>query len=139
VNSQFVYPTQSEFPDQGKFAAPGDPIRHDEIRAGSTPDVLAQTVLAQAVSARDIARFDALMKVVFRKLSEQVERPAPTPPLPLRARDGTALGDMKASPKALTIRIASAQAPEFARWMHDNAETQLQRMFETFKAEQNAE
>lgn len=85
------------------------------------------------------ARFDTLMQVVFRKLSEQVERPAPTPPLPLLARDGTALGDMKASPRALTIRIASAEAPEFARWMQDNAETQLQRMFETFKAEQDAE
>lgn len=84
-------------------------------------------------------RFDTMMKAVFRNLSDQVDRPAPTPALPLQAQDGTVLGDMKAGPKALTIRIASTQAPEFARWMQDNAEAQLQRLFEAFKAEQNAE
>lgn len=51
------------------------------------------------------------------------------PALSVMADDGTQLAEIKDSARALTLKLSKSQTPEFARWMHENAETTLKRLY----------
>lgn len=60
----------------------------------------------------------------------------PSPILSIKSNDGTALAEVKETPRALTFKLSKSDTPEFAQWMRDNAETELRRLYETWQSEQ---
>ncbi len=52
--------------------------------------------------------------------------------------DGTALAEVKDSPRALTLKMSKVDTPEFAQWMRDNAEVELKRLYEAWKSDQQS-
>ena len=49
------------------------------------------------------------------------------------ADDGTQLAEIKDTARALTVKLSKTQTPEFARWMHENAETTLKRLYQAWQ------
>lgn len=64
-----------------------------------------------------------------RKDAQAPSRPA----LSVMADDGTQLAEVKDSARALTVKLSKTQTPEFARWMHENAETTLKRLYQAWQ------
>lgn len=60
----------------------------------------------------------------------------PSPILSIKSNDGTALAEVKETPRALTLKLSKSGTPEFAQWMRDNAENELRRLYETWQSEQ---
>jgi ParB family chromosome partitioning protein len=56
------------------------------------------------------------------------------PALPITDVSGTAIGEMKLSTRAVTLRFARAFSGDFADWMRDNAEQEIQRLYEAWKS-----
>jgi len=46
------------------------------------------------------------------------------------------LAEVKETARVLTIRLSKSDAPEFAKWMRNNAETELTRLYEAWQSEQ---
>ena len=90
--------------------------------------------LAQAASDDRFARLaDAATRAIARD-----EAGADTPPaLPLTDADGVTIGEMKASPRALSIRLARVEGG-FADWLRDNAEDEFRRLHDRWKAARDA-
>lgn len=62
-----------------------------------------------------------------------------TPPAPssmIMSQDGTALAEIKETARALTFKLSKTDTPEFARWMRENAETELTRLYKAWQSEQ---
>ncbi len=66
----------------------------------------------------------------YRKDAQAPSRPAA---LSVMADDGTQLAEIKDSARALTVKLSKTQTPEFARWMHENAETTLKRLYQAWQ------
>lgn len=56
------------------------------------------------------------------------------PALPITDASGTPIGEMKLSTRAVTLRFARASSGDFADWMRDNAEQEIQRLYEAWKS-----
>jgi ParB family transcriptional regulator, chromosome partitioning protein len=54
--------------------------------------------------------------------------------LPITDASGTPIGEMKLSTRAVTLRFARASSGDFADWMRDNAEQEIQRLYEAWKS-----
>jgi ParB family transcriptional regulator, chromosome partitioning protein len=85
-------------------------------------------------------RFAQISDAVTRMLKTQ----APEPPLPSPTRavtlsDGTTLAEIKDTPRAVTVKLSKTSTPEFARWMRDNAETELMRLYKAWQSDQNTD
>ncbi|MEP5729920.1 MAG: plasmid partitioning protein RepB [Sulfitobacter sp.] len=76
---------------------------------------------------------DALTKTLKSKTSD---KPAMPSGLSIKLNDGTALAEVKETARALTVKLSKSETPEFARWMRDNAETELMRLYEAWQSEQ---
>lgn len=84
----------------------------------------------------------------FLRISQSVDRLArqkapaaedtTSPALSVSANDGTVLAEIKDSPRALTVKLSKANTPDFVRWMRDNAEPELRRLYEAWQSEQKA-
>ena len=61
------------------------------------------------------------------------------PMLTILSQDGTPLAEIKDTPRALTLKLSKTGAPEFAQWMRENAETELQRLYEAWRSAQHAD
>ncbi|MGY3670846.1 plasmid partitioning protein RepB (plasmid) [Marinovum sp. KMM 9989] len=57
----------------------------------------------------------------------------------VRSDDGTALAEIKDSPRALTLKMSKTDAPEFTQWMRDNADFELKRLYEAWKSGQQSD
>ncbi|MFK7753449.1 MAG: plasmid partitioning protein RepB [Sedimentitalea sp.] len=68
---------------------------------------------------------DARFEAVFARASRQQAKPTSAKPRTLRAGDGKALGDIKATGKGVTLTIAARSADGFDRWLDEHAETLL--------------
>ncbi|WP_322895543.1 MULTISPECIES: plasmid partitioning protein RepB [unclassified Yoonia] len=94
-------------------------------------DGIDLTALAEALNLDEIAQSDDR----FARLSAaatQHRKGAPTqrpPALSVLADDGTPLAEVTDTARALTLKLSKTQTPEFARWMHENAETTLKRLY----------
>jgi ParB family transcriptional regulator, chromosome partitioning protein len=60
-----------------------------------------------------------------------VERP---PALPITAEDGTQLAEVSETARAVTLKVSKTSAPAFARWLHDNAEAELTRLYQAWQS-----
>lgn len=82
-------------------------------------------------------RFLRLSDAVARRLQAQgTAKAAPSPALSVCLQDGTALAEVTETARALTLKLSKTNAPEFARWMRDNAEAELTRLYEAWRSEQ---
>ena len=71
-------------------------------------------------------RFDAIFQEASKGAAPRKPgRPAATKPRTLRASDGTALGDIRASTKGVTLTIPARNAQGFDTWINANADTLL--------------
>lgn len=59
----------------------------------------------------------------------------PSPTLSVSLGDGTT-AVIKETARALTVKLSKAEAPEFAQWMRDNAETELTRLYKAWQSAQ---
>jgi len=85
-------------------------------------------------------RFLRLSDAVARRLQPQSgAKAAPSPALSVCLRDGTALAEVTETARALTVKLSKTNAPEFARWMRDNAETELMRLYEAWRSDQSSD
>ncbi|WP_323764432.1 plasmid partitioning protein RepB [Marinovum sp.] len=80
-------------------------------------------------------RFAALSDRVASDLKAKASAPAPSPARLVRHEDGTRLAEIKDTPRALTFKLSKSDAPGFAQWMRDNAETELKRLYEAWQSE----
>ncbi|MCC5971986.1 MAG: plasmid partitioning protein RepB [Pararhodobacter sp.] len=61
-------------------------------------------------------------------------RPPSPPARALTHSDGTQLAEMRETVRALTLKLSKTEEPEFARWLRDNAEAELTRLYDTWRA-----
>ena len=59
---------------------------------------------------------------------------AKVPARSVTATDGTSLAEIRDTPRALTVKLTKSDAPEFARWLHENADAELNRLYEAWKS-----
>ncbi|TNF22883.1 MAG: plasmid partitioning protein RepB [Rhodobacteraceae bacterium] len=99
--------------------------------------------LAALVSGLDHAgigrsddRFALVSDAVARALrARATPPPGPAPGLSVTAQDGTRLAEVKETARALTLKLSKTETPEFARWMRDNAEAELMRLYEAWQSD----
>ena len=85
-------------------------------------------------------RFGLISDTVTQALtSKATDRPNASPALSIRHPDGTALAEVKETARALTFKLSKSEAPEFARWMRENAEAELTRLYEAWQSEQKTD
>ncbi|MAC78132.1 MAG: plasmid partitioning protein RepB [Rhodobacteraceae bacterium] len=100
---------------------------HDVNLAG----IVAELDL-DAVTGSD-ERFARVSETVTRRLKAGGTAPA-SPALSIALADGTKLAEVKDTARALTVKLSKADTPDFARWMRDNAETELRRLYEAWRS-----
>lgn len=83
---------------------------------------------------RFIGVVEAVSGMVEQKAVAGDVRAAPSPALSVTLKDGTPLAEVKETARALTFKLSKTSTPEFARWMRDNAETELTRLYEAWRS-----
>lgn len=84
-------------------------------------------------------RFLRLSDAVARRLQPPgTTKTAPSPALSICLKNGTALAEVTETARALTLKLSKTNTPEFARWMRDNAEAELTRLYEAWQSEQTS-
>ena len=109
----------------------------DQSRSGdiNLEQIAAALKLDGAKSSDD--RFGMISDAVTRAQAPRAtDKPARAPALTIKLEDGTALAEIKDTPRALTLKLSKSDTPEFAQWMHDNAEAELTRLYEAWRSEQ---
>lgn len=82
-------------------------------------------------------RFSMISDAITQALRPKAAgKPEPSPTLSIKLSDGTALAEVKETARALTFKLSKSDAPEFARWMRNNAETELTRLYEAWQSVQ---
>lgn len=84
-------------------------------------------------------RFARFKECVFEALEPKaisdVKASAPSPTLSINLEDGTSLAEVKETARSLTLKLSKTSTPEFARWMRDNAEAELTRLYEAWQSD----
>lgn len=107
----------------------------DQVRArGIDLAGLVETLDLGSVQGSDV-RFAKVSDAV-RLTQMTSEKPYSPLALSVLSEDGTALAEIKESPRALTVKVSKTETPEFALWMRDNAETELKRLYQTWQSGQ---
>ena len=75
---------------------------------------------------------DAVNKSVLSKIAD---KPPALPAISITLSDGTALAEVKETARAVTVKLSKTQTPEFARWMRENAEAELMRLYEAWQSD----
>lgn len=96
-------------------------------------DTLAAEVELTATPSSD-ARFEQLSEAVALRLRGSVEAPEKPPALSIVHDDGTRIAELKATARALTLKLTKSDAPGFAEWLQDNAEAELLQIYDSWKA-----
>lgn len=81
-------------------------------------------------------RFARLQDAVTRHTTQATTKTAGHPALPVTGADGLKIAEVKSTARVVTIRIAKDQSPGFTDWMRDNAELEIQRLYEAWKSAQ---
>lgn len=82
-------------------------------------------------------RFARISEAVAARLRSNV--PSAPPALTLSHGDGTKLAEMRETARALTLKLSKTETPEFARWLSANAEAELTRLYDTWRAGNSAD
>jgi len=79
-------------------------------------------------------RFARLREAAAKSVTKQSSTPRASPALPLTDDTGAMIGEIKVSPRALTIRLARNESSGFAEWMREHAEKEILRLYEAWKS-----
>lgn len=104
-----------------------DSARTHDIDLAALADDLT---LPDALPSDD--RFIRLADALARRL--RPEAPAAPPALSVTHSDGTPLAEIRETPRALTLKLSKSNTPEFTRWLRDNAQTELSRLYDAWRA-----
>lgn len=96
---------------------------------------LAENLSADSLALSSDDRFGLLQGAAARLIAPLSDA-APSPALPISDADGTAIAEMKVSTRAVTLRFTRATSGDFADWMRDNAEQEIQRLYQAWKSVQ---
>ena len=112
-----------------------------ELFASNTQDVsaLLSDIEAKAAPLPSDERFGAVQAAMTPATPPAKTASSAPPALSMVHEDGTVLAEVKETARALTFKLSKSDMPEFTRWMRDNAQTELKRLYETWKAASNAE
>lgn len=94
---------------------------------------ITMSLRLEAISASD-DRFAKVSEAAAQWRStagKTADRPAQI----ITLQDGTPLAELRDSPRALTLRLSKSDSPAFVRWLHDNAESELQRLYRAWRAD----
>ena len=109
----------------------------DHSRNASIDLEQVATTLKLETAKSSEERFKLISDAVAQALkSKSSDRPAPSPTLSIILSDGTALAEIKETARALTFKLSKSDAPEFVRWMRNNAEAELTRLYETWQSDE---
>ena len=96
-------------------------------------EIAATLNLEKSSNSED--RFSVLSKAVSQAGKPTAPtKQAPSPPLSIKSKDGTALAEVKETNRAVTFKLSKSETPEFAQWMRDNAKTELIRLYEAWRS-----
>jgi ParB family chromosome partitioning protein len=70
----------------------------------------------------------------FALLSDAINDKAPPPALTIVADDGTPLAEVGETARSVTLKLSKSTAPEFSRWLHDNATAELTRLYQAWQS-----
>jgi ParB family chromosome partitioning protein len=109
----------------------------DQSRSDSVDlEQVTATLQFNAAKSSD-DRFGLVSDAITLALKSQApDKPAAPPTLSIKLSDGTALAEVKETARALTFKLSKSDAPEFAQWMRNNAETELTRLYKAWQSEQ---
>jgi ParB family chromosome partitioning protein len=79
-------------------------------------------------------RFARLWEAAAKSVTKQSSTPRASPALLLTSDTGAMIGEIKVSPRALTIRLARNESSGFAEWMREHAEKEILRLYEAWKS-----
>ncbi|HLP66106.1 MAG TPA: plasmid partitioning protein RepB [Rhizobium sp.] len=77
----------------------------------------------------------ALLYEAANTIAAPISAAAASPALPITNASGTPIAEVKSSTRAVTLRFARASGGDFADWVRDNAEREIQRLYEAWKSE----
>lgn len=78
---------------------------------------------------------DQRFALVSDAISDNDHTPAPA--LAIIADDGTPLAEVVETARSVTLKLSKSTAPEFTRWLHDNATAELTRLYQTWQSTTN--
>lgn len=89
-----------------------------------------------SIESRELPSDDrfSLLHEAANKLVAPTSGTAAAPTLPITDVTGAAIAEMKLSTRAVTLRFARTATGDFAEWMLDNAEQEIQRLYEAWKS-----
>ncbi|QBJ26457.1 plasmid partitioning protein RepB [Haematobacter massiliensis] len=79
-------------------------------------------------------RFAHLQEAAIKAITKEPSAQRASPALPITDDTGAVIGEVKVAPRALTIRLARNESSGFAEWMRENAEKEILRLYEVWKA-----
>jgi ParB family transcriptional regulator, chromosome partitioning protein len=97
-------------------------------------DALIAALPAQSKAAESDDRFGLVADLALRATRQEPAQSAAPPALSVRHSDGSKIAEIKDTPRAVTIRVAASEQPEFTRWMREHAEAEILRLFEAWKS-----
>lgn len=98
-------------------------------------EALAGSVQFAATPSSD-ARFEQLAQAVSTRLRGDAQPASGSPALPILLEDGTRLAELRPTARALTLKLTRADVPGFSEWLEENAEAELLRIYDSWKARQ---
>lgn len=96
-------------------------------------DTLIEKLLGESRELSSDDRF-GLLHEAASNLVAPVSGAAAPPALPITDASGTPIAEMKLSTRAVTLRFARASSGDFADWILNNAEQEIQRLYEAWKS-----
>lgn len=95
---------------------------------------VAAAVDLDGIQASD-ERFARLSDAALAQSRAQTPpRSAASPALSISLDDGTVLAEVTESARSLTVKLSKSASPAFAQWLRDNAEEELMRLHEAWRA-----
>ena len=79
-------------------------------------------------------RFALVASLAAKAVPADAPLPGAPPALPILDRDGARLGEIKDTPRALTLRFSGSDQPEFTKWMREHAASEVLRLYEAWKS-----
>lgn len=107
-----------------------DLVRNHEVDLANVAETLPEESRDLSSDARFALLYEAATSIVA-PVSERTAHPA----LPIANASGTTIAEVKSSARVVTFRFAKASSGDFADWMRDNAEREIQRLYEAWKSE----
>lgn len=106
-----------------------DLVRNHEVDLDSLTEKLSDERRELSSDERFALLYEAANNIVA-----PISATTAPPALPITNASGTTIAEMKSSTRGVTFRFARASSGDFADWMRDNAEREIQRLYEAWKS-----